>query len=806
MTKKTCVLWLMASLVMVGVTHPIIAQNLATNGSFEMGSAGTPFPNDPGGSTGAWRFFAVGGADGAATISTQAATDGLVGVELARNATGVGDSALDKDTPSARESIPLRQAVYKALVDVKDGGANGGTPRCGIGLQFQTGASNRGVAFDPSADFETLGLNAVSDNLGTISVRMDLTDAVCSALVDNVRLYDVTVGANRMVNPGFENSASRLLNWRTYSLNPGELVVGLSNDAHTGSRAVSIERTFAEPGSDNDAGVDTWDDRIGVIPGEIIELSYWAKKVSGDDDFRVFPKVVQFDEAGNVIKQTWWFTSNPGTTAYQRFGHTVGIRNDARYVSIHFLSGNRSGADRHVGAYLLDDVDVRRAANALSNGSFEEFSNEQSLDILANSNGWRFFAVGGAVGTGTARATAATDGAVGIELTRDAVLGGDSALDRDIGGDGGAASITMPQIDLIYKIMVDVKDGGIHGGSDLFHLDSQILDGVGTTNRGLDFDPGSAFETIGVNAGSGTDSRGSIRMDFRNGDANRSAFLDNTQMLDVTRGDRMINGGFENSATRMVNYRYFSLNAGEYLASLENDPNSGVRALRVERTMGGEGTNDGAVDIDSDRIVVRPGETVRLQYSVKKVSGDEQARPFVSLAQFDEAGAWLGPSLQYNFNTANPGTGAYETVTHVIPIDATARLINLGFRVGNDSGSDRHVGAFLYDDIKLVGNQLPSFNGAAITPATPNATDILVVTAAGFADPDNDGEGYLYQWKKNGVNIPGATTPKLTPLNFTGGDKLSCVVTAFDGYESGNSVETDQVTITPTSIQDWRMY
>ncbi len=780
---------------------PLAAQNLATNGSFEVDTAGTPIPNNGGGDSGSgWRFFAVGGADGSATISSAAATDGAVGVELTRVSTGVGDSALDKDTANAREIIPKTERVYKVLVDVKDGGTYGGSPSFAVGAQFLTGSMNRGKGFDPSGAFETIGLSALSDNLGSLSIRMDIPDGNHSVLLDNVRLFDTTYNSNRVINSGFENSATRLLNWRFYSLNPGELLVTLDSDAHSGSRAARIERT--NDFDTNDGALDLWDDRVGVLPGEIINYSYWVKKVSGDEFMRVGTKVVQFNAAGDVLTENYWFSSDPSETAYRRFNHTVGMTADTRYISINFMVSNSSGSDRYLGAYLVDDVSISHAENILSNPSFEEFADEESLASGAYSKGWRFFAVGGAMGSATARAAAATDGSVGIELVRETAEGGDSALDRDI---PGLARVRMPADDRPYSMLVDVKDGGLYEGTDIFHLDSQFLDGTGTSNSGHTFDPGDQFETIGVSAGSGTDSQGSVRMDFRNGGANRSAFLDHVRMIDVSRKDRMINGGFENSDSRLLNWRHFSVNPGEVTASLSTDAHSGSNAARVERLAEGEGISDGGIDIDPYRIVLIGGETLTIRYSVKKVSGAEGVRPMLTFAQFDSTGAWLGGAYQYSFTDANPGTGAYETFTYSIITDPAARFANVAVRIIDETGAQR-IGAFLVDDVQVIRNQAPSFTEASITPSSPNENDVLSTVTGGWADLDNDGEGYLYQWKKNGNVIPGATNPKLTSLDFAGGDSITCVLTAFDGIETGNSIETTPVLIAPLSVSDWAQY
>lgn len=781
-----------------------LAQNIITNGSFELNSDGTPYPNNGGAdSLSGWRFFAVGGADGSATVSSAAATDGVVGMELVKISTGLGDSALDKDTGNAREIIPKSERVYKVLVDVKDGGLFGGSPNFAVGAQFTDGSYNRGKGIDPTGSFETVGVGVLSDAQGTMSVRMDIPDGNNSVLLDNVRAFDMTDTGNRVVNPGFENSASRILNWRTYSLNVGEMLFSLDADAHSGSRAVRIERTFASGGSDNDAAMDLWDDRAAVVPGEIIQLSFWAKKVSGDEFMRVFPKVVQFDANYQVVRENLWFYDEPAEDAYRYFDHTVGMTMDTRYVSVSFMVGSNSGADRHVGAYLLDDVQVSHAENAVSNPSFEQFSNEESLPILNNSKGWRFFAVAGASGSATARTAAASHGSVGIELTREAAEGGDSAIDRDIPTWG---RIFLPPVDRVYKFLVDVKDGGIHGGADRFNLDTQILDGAGTSNSGREIDPGDQFETLGSVAGSGTDAWGSVRMDFRDGGADRSAFIDNVRILDVQRKNRMINGGFENSASRPLNWRTFSLNPGEMVVDLVNDAHSGSRALSIERTYAGGGDNDAAADIEGSRLVVIGGETLTLRYSVKKISGDEDARPRVSVAQFGADGSYLGGEFEFAFNSANPGTGSFETSTNVFTTDPNARFLNIGLRIGNASGHDRYVGAYIFDDIEVVGNQAPAFTAAAISPAEPTELDVLRVGTEGFTDGDNDGEGYHYQWKKNGNPIPGATNPKLTALDFDGGDSITCVVTAFDGIEEGNSIETGSVTIQATAVSDWMSY
>lgn len=92
-------------------------------------------------------------------------------------------------------------------------------------------------------------------------------------------------------------------------------------------------------------------------------------------------------------------------------------------------------------------------------------------------------------------------------------------------------------------------------------------------------------------------------------------------------------------------------------------------------------------------------------------------------------------------------------------------------------------------------NRPPSFAGATITPDPAYETSTLSVVCTGWSDPDGDPEGYRFQWKRNGVDIPGATGPTLTNANFDKGDSVTCAVTAWDGQTAGNTIETAPVVI-----------
>ncbi|MFC1601040.1 carboxypeptidase regulatory-like domain-containing protein [Candidatus Sumerlaeota bacterium] len=92
-------------------------------------------------------------------------------------------------------------------------------------------------------------------------------------------------------------------------------------------------------------------------------------------------------------------------------------------------------------------------------------------------------------------------------------------------------------------------------------------------------------------------------------------------------------------------------------------------------------------------------------------------------------------------------------------------------------------------------NYAPSFDGAVITPDPAFDDSTLSVVCTGWEDQNGDPAGYLYQWKKNGTGIGGATDATLAPSFFNIGDSITCVVTAWDGYAEGNTIETAALTI-----------
>jgi hypothetical protein len=302
-----------------------------------------------------WRTFSVGGAGGKMTVTAAAGTSGN-GVEIVRE-NAAGDSALDLDSAGLRVLIPPQQRVYKLMVDGRDGGVYGGTPLLSTGLQFQTTSLNRGVSVDPTAVFEVLGTTAVSDTNGWLSARVDVgAGAGRSAYVDNVRITDVTSGADRMINPGFEASNTRLLHYRFFLAGAAVGSASISNDAHSGTNAALLEVTEDTGETDRDCGLDLLSNLVAVRAGENVEIRFFAKKVSGAAT-RLSVNVAAHLSNGAYASTIVGPLVDPAGDAYQEFVVDATIPAGATRLNVGFRIMDENGV-RTVGSYLIDDLTV----------------------------------------------------------------------------------------------------------------------------------------------------------------------------------------------------------------------------------------------------------------------------------------------------------------------------------------------------------------------------------------------------------------------------------------------------------------
>lgn len=803
------------------ITCTAFAQtDVATNGDFELYSNGYGLPN--GTSDLGWRFFAVGGQDGACTVTSAAASHGSLGMQYVKHDSGFGDIGLDKDGADSWEVIPHNPRAIKVMVDVKDGALYGGTPNFTGSINFADNTLNLAKSIDPGAAFQTLSWGALSDSAGRVHVRFDLPGyptVDSSVYLDNVRIYDVTDSGNRVYNGGFENSATNILQWRIYNNAPSpDMFMSLSNDAHSGNNALLVERATktlqTAPSTYYDAAVDMENDRMPVIAGEYMQLSYWVKRVNSSPHVPVANatarpgvSVVYYAAAtgGSMSSLYLGNIANPPTTSYQKATHTVLVPAGAKFAKLALRVADNSGNDKDIGAFLYDDISFSRTTELMADGSFEDgFVND-----APSSASWRMGKTPSSTAVGinwALRNAAASDGAVGAELSASNTAAQDYPyIDRDT----TKLRIPLLSTDHIYTYKYDVKDGGPYGGTTNFFCGTATNGGDGYTTLSQTVDPQNTFETYGKSYGSGTSTYLSLRFDLRTTESaapypQRSVFFDNVKMADVTRFERVVNPGFENSQSRLVNWHGFG-DPTEFSYGLDSDAKSGSKALKITRTSTAL-LSDCGVDLDSDRIMVKPGEILVWQYSAKQVSGDANARVFVSFIQRDLVGTTI--LQQDDYSDDNPGTSAYQTFSRETTIVPGARTVSIRFRVGT-TGVDKYVGSYLIDDVSVKQkNAKPTIAAANIIsypdPVVPTSIFRVDNTTLGFADADGDLDGYLFQWKRNGVDIPGATGPKLAPPQNTAPGSYTLVVTPFDGVETGTSIESAPLNV--AGVDNWTMY
>ena len=704
--------------------NPPVDDQLVVNPEFA-GGGGSRSGSVTGTVPAGWRAVAGGAAGGDVTLEPLAADELYPGSPPVNavywhawadpngggsGGTSSGDAAIDLDDDALRLAIPAENRVYQVLVDARDGSAYGGTDQFGWGLQFADTSYNRGASDDPGAVFETFGIDAMSDTGGTLSVRLDTgNEMLRSVQLDNVRVRDVT-DINRMVNGDFEYSDTRPVDWRFTAVAGADGSATISHDAYSGNNAVLLESTAA--GGDLLLDVEPW--RIPVLPEESIYVRFRAKKVSGGSGAHLRISCAHWDANQQYMYIEPTVMTQPDTSDWGTYFLSFTTTADTASINVAFRICDDSYVNT-VGAYLIDDVTVVNAGfapplegNILHDGDFEDIPGDGwgteggypwfDLYDTISIPFWRVFAVSGAYGGVYGRSAAASSGVLGVELFRTATgQGGDGALDKD----DPATRELIPAAERIYLALADAKDGGIHGGTPLVNIGIQFP-GAG---RGFGFDPGAQFETFGVVARSNTGGTASVRFDL-GGDFDRSVYLDNARLYDVTWDtNRMVNGDFENSDIQPLNWRFATAGGAAGSATISHDAYSGNNAVLLERT-----NSDGDLVLDLDgggmRLPTIGGETYRVSFAAKKVSGSADARLNLTIAQFDDSEAFVDNVFGADYD---PGTGAYTTY---VSSDLVAQRGYLGvaFRVLDPNGVPV-PGAYLIDDVQLVADAPPPPGG-----------------------------------------------------------------------------------------------
>ena len=108
----------------------------------------------------------------------------------------------------------------------------------------------------------------------------------------------------------------------------------------------------------------------------------------------------------------------------------------------------------------------------------------------------------------------------------------------------------------------------------------------------------------------------------------------------------------------------------------------------------------------------------------------------------------------------------------------------------NDGYADGMAGEALI----TVGNTAPTVASATLNPDPAHTGDTLECTAGTTADADGDTVSLVYSWDVSGT-VVSETTDSLSSAWFGNGDDVTCVVTPFDGTDSGVAIESNTVII-----------
>jgi hypothetical protein len=329
------------------------------------------------------------------------------------------------------------------------------------------------------------------------------------------------------------------------------------------------------------------------------------------------------------------------------------------------------------------------AASLLQNGDFERWSGWPRRLV-----GWRWFAVGGARGI-VVKSDAAgsfTSGKGGVELRYTNPPLGDSALDDDADKVPVAAR-------RVYKLTVDAR---LHAESASPVLAAQLVAFFPDASSGPESRSTAPlttdFETYGTELATPPGSTAMlVRFDLKDSGGDTSAYLDNAHLEDVTSGaDRLVNGDFENSASRLLGWRFFDLGGGHGRAALVSDAASGRHAALLE-VSNLAGITDTALDVDPNKAATIGGEKLRLTFQAKKISGEE-TRLKVVVPEYWEDGSYHQVASTL---VVDPGREGYRRFALDLLTDTRSRFLMPAFRVSDQAGN-LAVGAYLVDDVSVT--------------------------------------------------------------------------------------------------------
>jgi len=157
-----------------------------------------------------------------------------------------------------------------------------------------------------------------------------------------------------------------------------------------------------------------------------------------------------------------------------------------------------------------------------------------------------------------------------------------------------------------------------------------------------------------------------------------------------------------------------------------------------------------------------------------------------------------GDAVKYVYRWSSPGDG--KVVTHgpkadlfdVLTVTGTPETTLVKGETWTckvtptDTTPENGTPAYGFVDIV---NTPPVITTALIKP-DPAYTNTPLSLERTSSDDDGDPVSFSYQWRKDGINIPGQTAATLPSDKFDKGDSIDCVITPHDGTEAGAAYTT----------------
>lgn len=177
----------------------------------------------------------------------------------------------------------------------------------------------------------------------------------------------------------------------------------------------------------------------------------------------------------------------------------------------------------------------------------------------------------------------------------------------------------------------------------------------------------------------------------------------------------------------------------------------------------------------------------------------DELRVYVST----DCGATYGSAVYTKTGTQLATSGTLNTTfTPSVAADWDTDTISLASYVGQNvvikiEGTSKYGNNLYIDDINIANG--PAAVASVSVTGTPNpACSGQSVTFT--AVPTNGGTTPTYQWRKNGVNIGGATSSTYTTSAIVNGDQFTCVMTSNLAGVTGSPATSNAVTMTINAV------